>query len=216
MALTTDYDSLQAWVLAVLNRADDTDLSGGDVENLIQDAEAALRRDERARLLVDLSPFTTTADQAQDDLPADFDSIYSLAHEGPTYYGEIETVALDQIHEFKDGTTAGVPRAAAFIPSAGGTQVRWGPTPNDAYALRLAYWSKITPLSDASPTNRFLTAHPDIYRYAVLVESAPYLKDDERLAVWKSELNERLDRLALATERVMFSGTLTRRPSQSL
>lgn len=216
MALTTTYDTLQTWCIQVLNRDDDTDLTGGDIENLIQDAEASLRRDDRARLLTDLSPFTTTADTEEDALPSDFDSIFSLAHEGPTYFGEIEIVALDQVQEFKIGTTGGVPRAAAIIPGADGAKLRWGPTPNDAFALRLAYWSKITSLSDSNTSNRFLSAHPDIYRYAVLVESAPYLKEDERIAVWQSQLDQRLERLALATQRELFSGTLTRRPSQSL
>lgn len=213
MALVTDYDSLQTWVATVLNRDDLT----SDIPNMIQDAEAALKDDERARLLVDLSPFSTTADTAEDDLPSDFDSLYAIAHEGPTYYGEIEIVAPDQLQEYKlpHGTSSSVPQAASILPTADGTKIRWGPTPNAVFDLRLQYWAKLTNLSDSNTTNRLLTRRPDIYRYAVLVESAPYLKDDARLPMWQDQLERRLNQLEKATGRALFSGTLTRRPSQS-
>lgn len=210
MALTTDYSTLQTWIASVLNRDDLTD----DIPNMIQDAEAALKDDARARLLVDLSPFATTTDTAEDDLPSDFDSIYSLAHEGPTYFGAIEIVAPDQLNEFGLGDSTGVPRAASVLPIADGNKIRWGPTPNAAFNLRLQYWAKLVSLSSSNTTNRLLTRRPDIYRYAALVESAPYLKEDERIAVWRSELDRRLDQFALANDRAMFSGTLTRRASR--
>jgi hypothetical protein len=47
------------------------------------------------------------------------------------------------------------------------------------------------PVTD-SDTNWLLTQHPDLYLYAALVESAPYLKDDERIALWRAELDRRI------------------------
>ena len=208
MPLVTDYTTLQTWIGNVLNR-DDADFTA-DIPNFIQDAEAALRRDERARLLTDLSPFAISTEET--DLPGDYDSLEGIAHEGPTVFGAINTVALDQINQYKIGGTTGIPCVAAVISSPNGHKLRWGPAPNATFNLRLQYWAKVPNLSDASPTNRFLSEHPDIYRYAALVESAPYLKDDARIAMWQTQLDNRLNQLEKNTGRALFSGSLNRPP----
>lgn len=55
---------------------------------------------------------------------------------------------------------------------------------------------QIPALSSGNPTNWLLAGHPDIYLYAVLTESAPYLKDDERVALWHERLEQALQDLA--------------------
>jgi len=47
----------------------------------------------------------------------------------------------------------------------------------------LTYWQAIPSLATAG-TNWLLTRHPDLYLYAALGQSAPFLKDDERLITW--------------------------------
>lgn len=44
--------------------------------------------------------------------------------------------------------------------------------------------------------NWLLTGHPDIYFYGTLVECAPYLKDDARIPVWESRLQDAVASLA--------------------
>ena len=53
----------------------------------------------------------------------------------------------------------------------------------------------LTSLSVGSPTNWLLTSYPDIYLYASLLESAPYIKDDARVALWKSEYEIRISQV---------------------
>lgn len=53
-------------------------------------------------------------------------------------------------------------------------------------------FSDLTSLSAGSPTNWLLTSYPDIYLYASLLESAPYLKDDARLQMWRAEYDSRI------------------------
>ena len=50
----------------------------------------------------------------------------------------------------------------------------------------------VTTLGGAVTTNWLLTAHPDIYLYGTLLESAPYLKDDARVVVWQTEYDRRI------------------------
>jgi hypothetical protein len=56
--------------------------------------------------------------------------------------------------------------------------------------------TSITPLSDASTTNWLLTAHPDIYLYATLLEATPFLIEDARVPLWETELQKRLEELS--------------------
>lgn len=64
-------------------------------------------------------------------------------------------------------------------------------------ARDLAGITSFDPLT-VDPTNAIITDHPDVYLYATLVESAPYLKDDPRVAVWKTEYAERIERVRRA------------------
>lgn len=50
----------------------------------------------------------------------------------------------------------------------------------------------VTSLSGSVSTNWLLTNHPDIYLYGTLLESAPYLKDDARVALWQAEYDKRI------------------------
>lgn len=208
MALITDYASLQTEVANLLAR---TDLSA-DIPGFIQRAEAMLRRDSRARLLVDL-PLTVDAEDVT--LPTDFGGFEHISHDGPTYYHPIGTAALADLPSVKaqNGSDTGVPTRVAIVEDATGTvTARFAPEPDATYNVVASYWSKLTALSAANTTNRFLADHPDIYLYAAAVQSAPHLKDDPRLAVWKSELEGMLNSLFLDTENKRWGGTLTNGP----
>src|SRR5690606_10535030 len=63
--------------------------------------------------------------------------------------------------------------------------------------IRLQDYPPITRLSDDEPTNWLLEDWDDIYFYAALVESAPFLKEDERIPVWRTELDRRLEEMHL-------------------
>lgn len=66
-----------------------------------------------------------------------------------------------------------------------GTELRLFPIPEQTYYAHLTCYERLEPLASAS-TNWMLEKHPDAYLYGSLVHSAPYLKDDGRLAMWKA------------------------------
>ncbi len=210
MAIVTTYATLKTEIADILNR---TDLSSA-VEGFIQRAEAAIRRDGRAKLLVDLTPFAVSAEE--NSLPGDFDSLYSVAHDGPNYFGPLSQTDLGGLTEYKGlltGNATGIPAAVAIREDASGsTSLMVAPEPNGSFALQLQYWSKLSTLSDTNPSNRWLLEHPDIYIYAALVESAPYLKADERIQTWQGLLTDRLNLLDEQTQRRMFSGEMVDEP----
>lgn len=206
MPLVTDFTSLQTWIGQVLNRDDLT----ADIPNFIQDGEARLARDPRARLLVDFGGLQASA--ATSPLPSDFDGMNEITEVGPDRFGPLQEVPLSDLglFFFRHGQTGRPVAYAIRTDVAGNASIVWAPAPTTSVTFQASYWAKLTPLSTTNPTNRLLLAHPDIYRYAALVESAPYLKDDPRLATWKTELDERLNALADQTERQLFGGVLSR------
>jgi len=163
---------------------------------------------------VDLTPLSVSAEAT--DLPSDIDSLYSVAHDGPNVFGPLVLTDLGGLTKYKallSGDATGVPAACAIRQDgAGNTTLIVAPEPNATFALQAQYWAKLTPVSSTVPTSRFLTENPDIYLYAALLESAPYLKDDNRIPVWKGELEERLEKMGLATQRLIFGGEMVDEP----
>ena len=61
------------------------------------------------------------------------------------------------------------------------------PTPDIAYPYEILYY-ETPPLIDAITSNNFLTeSAPEVLLFATLAETAPYLKDDERIKVWEAK-----------------------------
>lgn len=65
-----------------------------------------------------------------------------------------------------------------------------GVYPSTSASLTLTYYARIPALSDDAPSNWLLTQRPQLYLYASLIESAPLMLDDGRIATWKGLLDE--------------------------
>lgn len=201
------YAELQDRITDMLDRSDLAPV----VTDFISDAEARLNRDVRVRQISARTDVSITADGHA--LPADLRVVDSWYHDGATYFGPLETVDAGKLPELKSlyGRT-GVP---AFFAVVDGTAY-FAPEPDGTYETKLTYYRRIPALSDVATTNWFLDAHPDIYRLAALAESAPYLREDERLLVWETQLNARLDDLHLSTEVDTYAGSMIRRPRMAI
>jgi hypothetical protein len=72
------------------------------------------------------------------------------------------------------------------------------PTPDAAYAFEALCYTRLEPLSSSHQTNWLTINAPNAMLFGTLKQTAPFLKNDARLAVWKSMFDESL--LALKTE----------------
>lgn len=72
------------------------------------------------------------------------------------------------------------------------------PTPDQAYPYELAYYELPSLIDEAGQTNWLTENAPDILLYASLLETASYLKDDDRVPVWTSYYDKA--KAALTTE----------------
>lgn len=59
------------------------------------------------------------------------------------------------------------------------------PTPASAQTLEILYYEQPALLGDDSQTNYITDFAPDLLTYAVLLEAAPFLKNDDRVKVWQ-------------------------------
>lgn len=198
----TNYTELQDAITDWLDRTDLTPV----VETFIANAEGSLRRRPEVR---NLETTTLLVDQEEVGLPFDLKQIEELYFPGPTRFGSIDIVSQSALAQEKQiaGLT-GPPRKASVVRKR---RLRLAPVPDQQLTLGLSYWQTVPTLTDAAPTNWLLTDHPDIYLYASLVESAPYLREDPRLAVWEQELGRRIDELNRNIEREQWGGSLVAR-----
>lgn len=88
-----------------------------------------------------------------------------------------------------------------------GEQFQVVPTPDGTYDAELLYYGKIPALSDTTTTNWLLTESPDLYLYGALLQSAPYLKEDERIGVWAGLYQKLFDDMMLADERARIGSS---------
>lgn len=163
---------------------------------------------------MDLTPLSVSTEAT--DLPSDIDSLYSVAHDGPNHFGPLDLTDLGGLTKYKallTGDTTGVPAACAIRrDGAGNIQLVVAPEPNATFSLQAQYWAKPAEISTTSPTSVFLTEETDIVIYACLLESAPFLKDDDRIQMWETQLEKRLERMGRAQKRLAFSGEMVDPP----
>lgn len=197
MDLST-YTGLQAAIETELNR---TDLTTA-VPAFIALMEAQTERQLRVReMLVTDTAFVV--DSELEDLPADFLETRNLyLNVNPVKPLEFRTMEdVIQFKRFNQGT--GKPQLYTVI----GGQFMFAKAPDSAYTATLVYYQKIPRLSVSQTSNWLLAAHPDIYFYGSLLNSAPYLKEDARIAVWAQLYQNAVEALKVADQRAQTASS---------
>lgn len=61
------------------------------------------------------------------------------------------------------------------------------PTPADAYTFEVLYYERVQPLDVSNQTNWFTEYAPQALLYGSLLQAMPFLKNDERMPMWRAE-----------------------------
>ncbi len=202
----SNYTELQALVEDYLARPDLT----ARVPDFIRLAEAKFNRvllhprmETRTTLTVD----TLLADPEFLDLPADFQTMRSVRLSGVAGKPRLGFMTQTQVDDFRysrDNVT-GQPVYFSIV----GDEMELVPTPNDDFDIEVLYRANIPPMA-SNATNWLLTLAPDLYLYSALLEAAPYLGNDARIAVWGGAMASVLEQLNIHGERQSFdSGPTT-------
>jgi hypothetical protein len=198
-----DYAELQAAIQGFLwNRAD----VAAQIPDFIRLAEAQMNRRLTCRQMERIDPdFTLYGEMVP--LPDDFAGVKSFrvtsqANQAPLQYTSPE--GLERL-----GNYGGPPSHYSIV----GDQFAFFPFNGGTYTARLRYRQTIPSLSDAEPVNWLLQAHPDVYLYGALTQSAPWLHEDERLEVWAALFRAAIDDINSDGVRQATGATLHMGPS---
>ena len=194
MSTIVDYTSLQAAVTEYLARDQDATLIAR-IPTFIQLFEAKMNRMLYVRQMEQRS--TTTADTLSTEpefisLPADFQSMRRIRLSSVSGKPHLDFKSGTQLDEYRSsiGNAVGQPQFFSIF----GSEIELAPTPDSNYTIEMVYRQNVPALATNS-TNWLLTLAPDIYLYGALLESAPYMKEDERIQVWAAGLSTALDGL---------------------
>ena len=170
MAIST-YSELQDAIAGWLHRDGDSTITER-IPDFIRLAEARFNRVLRTRGMLESLASTPLVSGAA-ALPAGFLAFKELRCDASPSY-TLQPKPLDWVRN--QGTLATLPLHFAVT---GDEVVCW---PSSGSVLR-AYYKQIPALAD-NATNWLLTAHPDLYLFASLVESALFTQDDSRIPLW--------------------------------
>jgi len=86
-----------------------------------------------------------------------------------------------------------------------GSNFIFGPYPDSDYTISGYYYKNIGPLSASD--HALFTDNPDLYLFASLAESEPFLKNDKRVALWEAKYQKIKNDVNGLAEREDFSGS---------
>ena len=197
MAITT-YAELKTAVADFLNRDDLT----ATIPTFISMAEAGLNRDVRHWRMEQRS--TAEIDDQYLTLPTDWLETIRLTMQDTVPY-VLNLASRDQIEEYRlrGANVSGKPVYYSHIAG----EIELYPTPDATYDIEMLYTQKIEALSDSNTSNWLLAQAPDLYLYAVLLETAIYLRDDDRIAAYAGMYQSKLAALNAESKKATVSGT---------
>lgn len=173
-----NYTSLKSSIADFLNRDDLTVV----IPTFISLAEAQINRDVRHWKMEERVELTATDGVVT--LPTDWISTLEVEHVDSTTSAFKRNLTPFSDGEFSDrrynsNDSSGDP--VGYRHAEGNLEIfpRTG-TPK----VSLRYLQKVPTLSSTVTTSWLLTDNPDIYLYGSLIHAAPYLVEDNRLAVW--------------------------------
>ncbi len=196
MALST-YDELKASIADFLNRDDLTAV----IPDFIKLAEAKMTRDLRHWRQEDRA--TAVVDQQYASLPLNFVEPIRI------------TIPANESHILELVGTLEISKLRAETSDARGRPTNYSvldqsfelyPTPDADYTLELVYYESIPELGSLT-TNWVLTYFPDAYLYGSLMQSSPYLQEDQRVQVWNALYQSAVSAINLEGESAKSSGS---------
>lgn len=192
MALT-NYTDLKASLASWLMRDDLT----AQIPDFIALCESRNNRRLRTREME--STQTLTVSGGIYTLPTDYiEARRVLSNVDPV--SALDPISLDLASKYR---TAGYP---LFYTTKGSALSVY---PSNTASVELTYWAAIPALSSSS-TNWLLTKAPEIYLWGSLLQSAPFLEDDNRVVTWGNLYEAGVTELMKADQRAVYGKTVAR------
>jgi len=199
MALDT-YANLQTSIASWAWRTGDPEFTA-QIPDFITLAESRFNRSLRLREMEALATLTLVNSAAS--LPSDYLEFRRVvASTSPAQ--PLELVTPDYAATAYPTNYSGFPQHFTIV---GSTLTVY---PSTSATVALAYYQKIPALTTNNQTNWLLTKAPEVYLYGALVEAAPYMMDDARMATWGQMLQKAMGDLQASDTSARYSRATVR------
>ena len=198
MALNT-YSALKTSIATWAMRTGDPDYEAA-IPDFIIGAEQ--RFNENLRVAEMEQTASLTLSSGASSLPADFLEARRATSGSPAV--DLSIVAPDFATETYPTNYGGRSRHYTII----GTSLQT--YPSGTGPVSLSYYAKIPALSDSNPSNWLLARAPMLYLYGALIEGAPFMLEDPRLATWTTMFQRGLTDFQNADKSKRWAGARAR------
>lgn len=193
--MITNYTELQQTIASWLDR---TDLDGY-IPDFISVADARFARKIRHWRMEKRAVANTTAGINAIPVPDDYIEIRNLKTNA-NFTDVLEFLPPAKLYEGLQNS--GPPQYYTIQ----GKNMLLRPIPNSNDQIEINYYA-FQPLSDDNPTNWLLTEYPDIYLYGSLVAAEGFIIRDQRIPMWKTQLDEALKELDRNDQNARWNGS---------
>ena len=194
MPAFTSYDNLKTNIADYLARSDLTE----KIPMFVSLAEKRLNRDLRLRQMLQQSTYSLTGG-FKVPTPADFLEMKDIHIDAnPVINLNFKTVS--QFYRLGTSSSTGQPINYTLVSD----NFVLAPRPIGSSTINMTYYKIPKVLSDTNPSNEYLEVCPDLLLYSSLVESAPFLMNDERLATWEALYTRGLTSITKSDEQSEF------------
>ena len=194
MPAFTSYDNLKTNIADYLARSDLTD----KIPMFVSLAEKRLTRDLRLRQMLQQSTYSLTSG-FKVPTPTDFLEMKDI-HIDANPVVNLNFKTVSQFYRLGNSSTTGQPINYTLVSD----NFVLAPRPVSGATINMTYYKIPKVLSDTNPSNEYLEVCPDLLLYASLVESAPFLMDDERLVTWEQLYTRGLTSITKSDEQSEF------------
>lgn len=183
------YDSLVQDVIRYSERTDENFVN--QIPRLIMMAEQAIAAEIKTLMQLNVVNTAVLANNAVLQKPARWRKTTSMKINGQP----VMLKSMDYVSMYQSESDPGVP---LYYGDYDYDHWALAPVPNQTYPLQIIYFSRIQPLDVTNQENLLTREAPQALLFGTLLQAQGYLKNQEKLAVWKSFYTEAI--AALKTE----------------
>jgi hypothetical protein len=194
MPAFTSYDNLKTNIADYLARGDLND----KIPMFVALAEKRLNRDLRLRQTLQQSTYTLDSG-FQVPTPSDFLEMKDI-HIDANPIVNLNFKTVSQFYRLDNVSGSGNPINYTLVSN----NFVLAPRPTGSSVINMTYYKIPKILSDTNSSNEYLDVCPDLLLYASLVESAPFLMNDERLTTWEALYTRGLTSITKSDEQSEF------------
>ena len=183
------YDSLVEDVIKYSERTDDNFVN--QIPRLIMMAEQAIAAEIKTLMQLNVVNTTVLANNAVLQKPARWRKTTSMKINGQPVVNK----SMDYVSMYQSESDPGVP---LYYGDYDYDHWALAPVPDQTYPLQIIYFSRIQPLDVTNQENLLTREAPQALLFGTLLQAQGYLKNQEKLMVWKSFYTDAI--AALKTE----------------